>query len=82
MGRKEFTEKVVEASVSSFGRIDVLVNAAGILKGGSLLSMKEEDYELSMNINLKAIINLTRLCLPHLITQKGLKLYRVNILRL
>ncbi len=30
-----------------------------------------EDYDISMEINVKSIINLTQLCLPHLISEKG-----------
>jgi NAD(P)-dependent dehydrogenase (short-subunit alcohol dehydrogenase family) len=41
------------------------------LKGGSILTMKMEDYDLSMDTNVKSIINLTQLCVPHLIATKG-----------
>jgi NADP-dependent 3-hydroxy acid dehydrogenase YdfG len=47
------------------------VNSAGILKGGSIETMKMEDYEHSMNVNVKSVINLTQLCVPFLIAEKG-----------
>lgn len=40
------------------------INSAGILKGGSIETMKMEDYEYSMNVNVKSVINLTQLCIP------------------
>ncbi|CAF0705965.1 unnamed protein product [Brachionus calyciflorus] len=64
-------KNIVEQAVNRFGVINILVNAAGILKSGSLENMKMEDYELSMNTNVKSAINLTQLCLPYLIKEKG-----------
>ena len=37
-----------------------------------LKNMKMEDYEDSMEINVKSIIHLTQLCLPYLIAEKGI----------
>lgn len=41
------------------------------MKPGNLESMKMEDYDLTMNINVSSVINLTQLCLPYLIAEKG-----------
>ena len=68
---KDTCKEIVEKSIQRFGRINVLVNSAGILKPGSLEAMKMEDYEDSMEINVKSVIELTKLCLPHLIAEKG-----------
>jgi NAD(P)-dependent dehydrogenase (short-subunit alcohol dehydrogenase family) len=43
----------VNAALGSFGRLDVLVNAAGILHGGSALEISEEEWDLVLDINLK-----------------------------
>jgi len=66
-------KKIVEMSIEKFGKISVLVNSAGVLKTGTLENMKMEDYEDSMEINVKSIIHLTQLCLPYLIAEKGMK---------
>lgn len=47
------------------------VNNAGILKGGSIETMKLEDYDASMNTNVRTLVILTQLCVPHLIKEKG-----------
>ena len=47
------------------------VNCAGLLKAGSIETMKMEDFEYSMNVNVKAVIVLTQTCLPYLIKEKG-----------
>jgi NAD(P)-dependent dehydrogenase (short-subunit alcohol dehydrogenase family) len=64
-------EKVVATAIEKFGRIDILVNSAGILLPGSIETMKMDDYDTTMNINVKALIHLTQSCLSHLIQSKG-----------
>ncbi|MBI3593265.1 MAG: 3-oxoacyl-[acyl-carrier-protein] reductase [Nitrospirae bacterium] len=44
---------VFEHTVKEFGRVEILVNNAGITRDGLLLRMKEEDWDAVMNINLK-----------------------------
>lgn len=68
----EFCKKVVDDAIKSFGRISILVNSAGIIKTGSIETMKIQDYEDMMKINVTSIINLTQLCLPHIIAEKGI----------
>ena len=43
----------VDAALSSFGRLDILVNAAGILYGGSALDISEDEWDRVLGINLK-----------------------------
>ena len=71
MTNRETCNEIIEKSIQRFGKINVLVNSAGILKSGSLENMKIEDYDASMEINVKSVINLTQLCLPYLIAEKG-----------
>jgi len=63
--------QVVTECLQKFGKIDILVNSAGILIPGSIENMKMADYDTTMNINVKSVIYLTQACLPHLIAQKG-----------
>lgn len=69
--KPEFCQKIVDDAIKSFGRISILVNGAGIVQSGSIETMKMSDYEDMMKINVTSIINLTQLCLPHLIAEKG-----------
>lgn len=50
----------VDAIVKDFGRIDVVVNNAGITRDGLLIRMSEEDWDLVMNINLKGTFLMTK----------------------
>lgn len=44
--------KIVEAAKENFGKIDILVNNAGITRDGLLMTMKEEDFQEVLNVNL------------------------------
>jgi 3-oxoacyl-[acyl-carrier protein] reductase len=47
-------ETMISSFVEKFGKIDILVNNAGITRDGLLMRMKEEDWDLVLNINLKS----------------------------
>ncbi len=53
-------EELVNAVVSEFGTIDVLVNNAGITRDNLLMRMTEQQWDEVINANLKSIFNLTK----------------------
>ena len=61
----EDTAKVVSEIVKDFGRIDVLVNNAGITRDNLLMKMSEEDFDAVLNTNLKGAFN----CIKHISRQ-------------
>ncbi|MDD4144197.1 MAG: 3-oxoacyl-[acyl-carrier-protein] reductase [Prolixibacteraceae bacterium] len=54
------TDTVVSQIVEEFGKIDVLVNNAGITKDTLLMRMTEEQWDAVININLKSVFNFTK----------------------
>ena len=64
------TMKVVDEIVKDFGRIDVLVNNAGITKDGLLMRMTEEQWDAVINVNLKSAFNFTKAVTPVMMKQK------------
>lgn len=66
----EDCENMVKA-IDTFGRIDVLVNNAGITKDGLLMRMKEDDFDKVININLKGTFNVTRNVVPYMVKQRA-----------
>ena len=56
----EDTERMTKETIEEFGKIDVLVNNAGITKDTLLLRMKEEDFESVINVNLIGTYNMTK----------------------
>ena len=55
----------------SHGRIDVLVNNAGAMRRGKLLETSEEDWDLSVAVNVSALFHLCRAVLPGMIAAGG-----------
>ncbi len=63
--------RVVEAAVAKFGRLDILVNAAGVIGNDSILGAKPDEWQRLMDINLNGVYSMTRHAAPHLIKQRG-----------
>ncbi|XP_056274162.1 3-oxoacyl-[acyl-carrier-protein] reductase FabG-like [Pseudoliparis swirei] len=68
---EDTVRKTVAQTVAHFGRLDVLVNSAGILAMGSIETTDLAQYDLIMNVNVRTVYHLTQLCVPHLIRTKG-----------
>ncbi len=55
VSREETADSLIEAALSFTGRIDVLVNNAGITKDNLLLKMTEEEFDAVVSVNLKGV---------------------------
>ena len=64
-------DRLVSDTVNHFGRINVLVNAAGIIKSGNIENTTLDDWDKMMNVNLRSAFYLTQKCVPHLSATKG-----------
>ena len=62
---------VVRHALARFGRIDVLVNDAGVIQVGPEKTMSMEDYRFAMEANFWSAVRLTRSALPHLESTRG-----------
>ncbi|WP_142847595.1 3-oxoacyl-ACP reductase family protein [Telmatospirillum sp. J64-1] len=59
-------EAAVEQTVSSFGGIDILVNNAGIFEARPLAEFSDEDFNRTMDVNVKAVFVATRSAAKHM----------------
>jgi 3-oxoacyl-[acyl-carrier protein] reductase len=57
-------QAMVDDVVSKWGKIDVLVNNAGITADNQLVKMPEEDFDKVIDVNLKGVFNCTQLVVP------------------
>jgi 3-oxoacyl-[acyl-carrier protein] reductase len=62
---------VIQEAISRFGRIDVLINNAGIYPRQPFLEMTEEQWDAMQDINLKSVFHCTQLVLPHMVKQRA-----------
>ena len=67
----EESHEVVKQIVEDFGRIDVLVNNAGITKDGLMMRMSEAQWEAVINVNLKSAFNFIHAVTPIMAKQRG-----------
>lgn len=56
----EFGDKIIETAVKNFGKVDVVINNAGILRDISMGKMKEADWDIIMKVHLKGAFSVTR----------------------
>ena len=63
------SQKLVDDVVAEFGRIDILINNAGITRDNLLMRMSEEQWVEVMNVNLKSVFNLTKASLRTFLKQ-------------
>jgi len=58
-------EKLVQTAVGEFGRLDILVNAAGILRDRMVFNMTEQEWDDVIRVHLKGTFNTTRFASAH-----------------
>lgn len=56
----EECEELIKKVASDFGKIDILINNAGITKDNLLMRMTEEDFDQVIEVNLKSVFNMTK----------------------
>ncbi len=64
-------DELVTEVVADFGRIDVLVNNAGVTRDGLLMRMSEEQWDTVITINLKSVFNLTKAAIKPMMRAKS-----------
>ena len=67
----EQCESMAKETIAKLGKIDVLVNNAGITKDGLIMRMKKDDFEKVIDVNLTGTFNVTRNVIPYMIKQKS-----------
>ncbi|KGR79497.1 3-oxoacyl-ACP reductase FabG [Ureibacillus manganicus] len=67
---RESVQTMVQKVLSNYGKIDILINNAGITKDAMLVKMTEEDFDRVVDVNLKGVFNCTQAVVPHMI-EKG-----------
>jgi NAD(P)-dependent dehydrogenase (short-subunit alcohol dehydrogenase family) len=58
--------RIVEAALSAFGRVDALINNAGIMRNAPIEEVTEEDIDATLGVHLRGTLNLSRAVWPHM----------------
>jgi len=76
----ESIRSLVEAVISEFGRIDILVNCAGINRREPILEVTEATFEHIVAVNLRGLYQLSQTVAPYMIGQGGGKIINIGSL--
>jgi 3-oxoacyl-[acyl-carrier protein] reductase len=75
---QEQVQGMVDQVLKAWKRIDILVNNAGFDRPGSLLKVKEEDWEAVLGVHLKGTLNCIQAVAPHMIENSYGKIVNVS----
>ena len=71
LSASEECEELVADTIDEFGRIDSLVNSAGVIVRANAADTSDEEWRYTMSINLDVPFYLSRAALPHLLRSRG-----------
>lgn len=69
VSNKESVHRMIETVISKYGKIDILINNAGITRDAMLTKMKQEDFQQVLDVNLTGVFNCTQAVVPYMIEQ-------------
>jgi NAD(P)-dependent dehydrogenase (short-subunit alcohol dehydrogenase family) len=69
--RAEDCQRMVEAALERYGRLDILDNNVGISRRGSVVEVSEEDWDHVMTVNIKSIMLASRYAIPRMMETGG-----------
>ena len=71
MTKLEDCERMVQAAMERYGRVDILDNNVGISQRGTVVEVSEEDWDRVMTVNLKTIMLARKAAIPRMIASGG-----------
>ena len=63
---RKAVDNAVQEIIDAHGKIDILINNAGVLRDRSFLKMEQEEWDTVINVNLNALFTTTQAVLPHM----------------
>lgn len=64
-------ERAVQATLGAWGRLDVLVNSAGIMRRASVVELEETEWDEILTVNLKSVFLFCKFAIPHMAKNGG-----------
>lgn len=78
VSQKSDADNLVAVTLKEFGKIDILVNAAGIVRDTRFVDIEEEEWNQIFDINAKGVYLITRAVVPHMIAARQGKIVNIS----
>ena len=69
--QSEALNRLVQETLSTFGKIDIVVHNSGVFTGAPLHEITDEEWDSILDVNMRSIFQLTKRVLPHMIERKS-----------
>jgi 3-oxoacyl-[acyl-carrier protein] reductase len=76
--KRSDVERMVDRAIRRYGKIDILVNNAGVMSRCTVMDMKEEDFDKTIDVNLKGVVLCSQAVARHMIEQKSGKIVNIG----
>lgn len=74
------SDEIVKKTIETFGKIDILINNAGIVLPGRVDNMSIEDWDRTFAVNVRGVYLLSKACIPDLKKTKGVIIHNASVL--
>lgn len=71
-------DAMVSSALEALGRLDILVNNSGVTRDGLLMRMKDEDWDVVLDTNLKGAFHCSRAVVKHLLKQRAGRIINIT----
>ena len=78
VGNSEQANHLINTAIKDLGGLDILVNNAGIVRDGLIMMMKEEDWDMVLNTNLKSTFNCAKAAVRHMMRKRYGRIINVS----
>jgi len=70
VSKKDDCERVAKGTAEKYGRIDIIINNAGITRDAQFYKMTDEQYDMVMNVNMRGTYLMTKAVVPYMMEQR------------
>ena len=78
VSKAEDASALIKAAIDTYGRLDILVNNAGTTRDTLLMTMKEDDWNIVMDTDLKSVFNCSKAAVRPMIRQRGGRIINIS----
>lgn len=78
VSKLEEAEHLVKECINRFGRLDILINNAGITRDSTFKKLSEEDWRRVIDVNLNSVYNNTHVALPYLLESSAGRIINIS----